>query len=141
MKTILVAVDGSEPARHALNQAAGLAREMNAQLHLAYAVALNPIPFEVSPHGVAELLANHRAFGNLVVEQARDQLPSDMKAAAVTHVRDGSPDEVINALAKELSADVVVVGNTGRGAAGRFLLGSTADRLIHTCKRPLLVVR
>lgn len=139
MKNILVAVDGSEPAGHALAHAARLARATQAQLHLAYAVPINPLPLEITAHGMAQLMTDHRAWGNLLVEKMKDELPTDV--TAITHVRDGAPVDVINELAEHLSAEVVVVGNTGRGATGRFLLGSTADRLVHTCKRPVLVVR
>jgi len=34
----------------------------------------------------------------------------------------------------------VVVGSRGRGAVTRVLLGSVADRLVHICKIPVLVV-
>jgi nucleotide-binding universal stress UspA family protein len=35
----------------------------------------------------------------------------------------------------------VVVGSTGKGAVQRLLVGSTTDRLVHICRRPVLVVR
>lgn len=139
MKNILVAVDGSEPASHALAQAARLARATSAKLHLAYAVPLNLLPVEITSQGMAELMTQHRAWGNLLVEKLKAELPTDV--TAVTHVRDGAPVDVINEMASDVGADLVVVGNTGRGATGRFLLGSTADRLVHTSKRPVLVVR
>jgi nucleotide-binding universal stress UspA family protein len=53
----------------------------------------------------------------------------------------GAPAETIADLAMDEGFDLVVVGNKGRGAVSRVLLGSVADRLTHICKRPVLVVR
>src|SRR5688572_18390474 len=107
MKRILVAVDGSDPARHAMNYAAQLAKTIDAELHLAYAVPIMPLPVEVTAHGMAELMARHRSWGDTLVETLKKELPADVNAT--THVRDGSPDEVINELANNLAADMVVV--------------------------------
>jgi nucleotide-binding universal stress UspA family protein len=37
--------------------------------------------------------------------------------------------------------DLVVIGSSGRSALPRMLLGSTAAELVHTCDRPIVVVR
>jgi nucleotide-binding universal stress UspA family protein len=44
-------------------------------------------------------------------------------------------------LAESGNFDLVVVGSKGRGAVSRMLVGSITDRLVHICKRPVLVVR
>jgi nucleotide-binding universal stress UspA family protein len=43
--------------------------------------------------------------------------------------------------AKELNADVIVMGSRGRGDIAGLLLGSTAHKVIHLSDRPVLVVR
>jgi nucleotide-binding universal stress UspA family protein len=53
----------------------------------------------------------------------------------------GAPAEVIADTAMDDGYDIVFVGNKGRGAVSRVLLGSVADRLVHICKRPVMVVR
>lgn len=48
--------------------------------------------------------------------------------------------EIIND-AEEVNADVIVMGSRGRGDLAGLLLGSTAHKVIHLSRRPVLVVR
>lgn len=48
--------------------------------------------------------------------------------------------EIVND-AKEVGADVIVMGSRGRGDIAGLLLGSTAHKVIHLSDRPVLVVR
>jgi nucleotide-binding universal stress UspA family protein len=48
--------------------------------------------------------------------------------------------EIVND-AKEVDADVIVMGSRGRGDIAGLLLGSTAHKVIHLSDRPVLVVR
>jgi nucleotide-binding universal stress UspA family protein len=48
--------------------------------------------------------------------------------------------EIVND-AKEIDADVIVLGSRGRGDLAGLLLGSTAHKVIHLSDRPVLVVR
>jgi nucleotide-binding universal stress UspA family protein len=43
--------------------------------------------------------------------------------------------------ARELDADVIVMGSRGRGDLAGLVLGSTAHKVIHLADRPVLVVR
>jgi nucleotide-binding universal stress UspA family protein len=43
--------------------------------------------------------------------------------------------------AKQVDADVIVMGSRGRGDMAGLLLGSTAHKVIHLSDRPVLVVR
>ncbi len=55
-------------------------------------------------------------------------------------VLDGDPRQVIPALAKELPADLVIVGKRGRNAMQQLLLGSTAEAVCRKAQCPVLVV-
>lgn len=48
--------------------------------------------------------------------------------------------EIVND-AREIGADVIVMGSRGRGDIAGLLLGSTAHKVIHHSDRPVLVVR
>ncbi len=58
-----------------------------------------------------------------------------------TQVVLGPVAETLAQLAAAENFDMVVVGSTGKGAVTRVLVGSVADRLVHTCLKPVLVVR
>lgn len=54
---------------------------------------------------------------------------------------EGDPGAAICDVAEEIDADLVVVGNHGRNALARLVLGSTSTYVVHHCRRPVLVVR
>src|SRR5262245_46384273 len=63
---------------------------------------------------------------------------SDLAGAAV---KTGEPHQVLIATAKDVGADLIVVGATGCGPFAAELLGSTADRVLRKATCPVLVVR
>jgi nucleotide-binding universal stress UspA family protein len=63
-----------------------------------------------------------------------------LKIAAQGEVETGGPAETLADRADRMDADLVVVGSRGLGAVKRAFLGSTSNRLVHICKRPVLVV-
>ncbi len=57
----------------------------------------------------------------------------------IVEVDEGAPDEVIIGTAKKYSADIIVMGSRTHSAIGQVLLGSTANKVIHHNKIPVLV--
>ncbi|MBX7098686.1 MAG: universal stress protein [Myxococcaceae bacterium] len=140
MKTIIAALDGSDPALHAATKAAELARALGARLVLTSVVTPVFIPMEA---GAIDLAAIEDAM-------AKDAEAQLTKAATTLQspglkidrkVLRGTTVECLIDLAQKEQADLVVVGSHGRGAVQRALLGSVSSRLVHQCPRPVLVVR
>ena len=141
--TILVGVDGSPNAAHALRWTAGLARSLGAEVVAVHAVdprlfvpaieTLGPPPATaVSEEWYAEIRA---AFEKEWVAPLRD--------AAVrfqTRFVDGSPALVLCDLAEELDADLIVVGSRGRGGFAGLVLGSVSNYVMHHSHRPVVVI-
>ncbi len=75
----------------------------------------------------------------LVNSGAEQLLHAGQKALA--EVRLGFPRKVISECAKELQADLIMVGSHGRSAIGRFLLGSVAQAVLRTAPCPVEIVR
>ena len=58
-----------------------------------------------------------------------------------THVVAGHPVRDIVDLARDLKADLLVVGASGHSALYDRMIGSRADRIVHLAPCPVLVVR
>lgn len=140
MKRIMVAVDGSEPSLHAASMAAQLARATGAMLILAHARVPVAYPAEVAWVPSPELEQAQERQAHEILKHTAESLagPGVQVTALVLH---GGAAEAIAEAATREGADLVVVGSRGRGAVARMLLGSVADRLVHICHKPVLVVR
>lgn len=70
-----------------------------------------------------------------------ENAPSCENAVASIHVIEGYPDQVILDLAKESSADMIVMGTQGHSLVDEVLVGSTTRKVLHSADRPVLVVK
>lgn len=80
-----------------------------------------------------------REATELVNSAATQLIHAEHKALA--EVRVGFPRKVISECAKELQADLIMVGSHGHGAIGRFLLGSVASAVLRIAPCPVEIVR
>lgn len=140
-KNILVPVDFSPRAQKALAFGAALARQFGARLTALHVVE---IPFVGSGVGEMELIlpleTNLRGtateqLARLVLEQVTGQVVTD------TVVRTGQPWFEIADAARQMRADLIVVGTHGYTGLKHVLLGSTAERVVRHASCPVLVVR
>jgi nucleotide-binding universal stress UspA family protein len=138
MREIVVAVDGSEGGRIALDVGIDLAQGYGAQVTAVY--VRHPQPsFVGSPY------AQRALSGEL--EKAKAALASAEAAAADAGVSlqteevEGDPAERIIELGRFRQADLIVVGSRGLGAIAGALLGSVSSKVVHHADRPVLVAR
>jgi nucleotide-binding universal stress UspA family protein len=135
---ILVAIDGSQGAQHALAKAIEVARVTGARL-IALAVE-GPLPAYAATIGeVDEVRREKDSFFSQVAERARQQAETAGVDIDV-ELRPGHAAELITTYAREHGADLVVVGHKGH-FLGDYLLGSTADRVAHHAHCPVMIVK
>ncbi|MFZ5469104.1 MAG: universal stress protein [Myxococcota bacterium] len=140
MKRILVAVDGSEPAYKGLRMAAEIARGAKASLDLIYVRLPNLLPAQVYAEVIEKIEREEQKHASeLLAKAAAEAKALEVPAEQISMV--GSPAEAIADVAESQNAWMVVVGSRGRNPVARVLLGSVADRVVHICKKPVLVVR
>ena len=142
---IIAAIDFSQPSSNVARVAARFAQRMGDKLLLVHAVEPSvmtsgsavPIPVPVGiPMDVTPLLhAAEDALHRLSEELATNGLVIDWRVAL------GTADRVIEELVAETNAALVVAGTHGRGAVGRLLIGSVAQRLLLRAPCPVLVLR
>jgi len=145
MKRVLICVDGSEASGRALEMAVELARATGVEVTVAYVVAPLVAPVDgyptavVEPGATVQLERQAREFGELVVSRAA-QHARELGAQADARVLFGEPAKALAEEAEAHDYGLVAIGSRGQNALKRALLGSTSDRLVHTCRRPVLVV-
>ncbi len=140
MKTILVAVDGSEPSLKGARLAVPLAQAVGARIELVYVIPPVLLPPSVYAETIVRLEENNQqvakealARGAAAVKEAGGESDSVM-----VH---GSPAEAIADLALADRVWGVVVAAKSHSVVSRVMLGSTTDRLVHISVKPVLVVR
>lgn len=138
MKKILVAVDGSTASIHAAKKALELASALGGRVTLVHVTPPTILPGDVPIAPISDLRESELARGAATLADVQKQL-----GAVQCETRNllGPPAEVMSDLAVSDGFDLVVVGNKGKNAVTRVLLGSVADRLVHICLKPVLVVR
>lgn len=128
-KTILLAYDGTRECRHALKEGAELAQMCGANVHLLAVV--NPsagILFAdaAEPSGLVDQEASH--FESVLEEGLA--LLRKRGLAAQGALRNGSPAEEIIDTAREIGADLIVLGHHQRAAFTRWWRGSTEGSIL-----------
>jgi nucleotide-binding universal stress UspA family protein len=138
-ETILCPTDFSAAANKAVAYAKRLAQEADAKLILMTAVEW-PFGDEVTSGAVAEL---QKSIASNAGEALTRLLPrpasNGPRAQAIVAV--GKASAAIIKVARARSADLVVMGVSGRGALDMALLGSTTHHVIREGAWPVLTVR
>src|SRR5436190_3784820 len=135
---IIAGVDGSAESRRAAWLAWRIARLVDAQCVLVHAV-----PDVWAPSGMAPLMNGAEIF---------DRVSADLRQSLARHfgagvsegagrelvVRSGRPGVVLDAVAREYEAGLIIVGGCHHGALPRGFGGSTAHYLARTSPAPVL---
>ena len=136
-KKILVAYDGSAPAKKAFDSALELAAKDGADLHVLSVVRTLDVADDVETEAVIEnSMDYHRELMEPLVQQVRDR-----RVSAQFDVVVGHPAEQIIYKSDEIKADLMVVCERGRLKFARLLLGSVSKQVVQYADRPVLVVR
>jgi len=135
---ILVPVDRSEPSDNAVEAARSLATLSGGTVYLLHVRAREVVrakfgaSFELESAEEAQaLLAKELGvLGAAAVKVTARVLRAPVEETARAIVETGD----------EVGADIIVMGSRGLSALGALVLGSTTYKVLHTAKRPVLVV-
>lgn len=141
---ILIAYDGSDAARHAIDHMASLFSGARAVIvyvrpplesvaaHLEGHPALEEVrSVEAQAHDAAERLAlEGAAYARRIGLDAEARVSSSADSVA----------DALIAIADEVDAALIVLGSRGRRELKSLLLGSVSHHVVHHARRPALVV-
>jgi universal stress protein A len=136
-KTIVVPVDFSNYSQTALNHAAQLAAESGAKLHIVHVRDELDAYADLGFTGYAPPMSHE---GELLAELKKVQ-PTVGSAEFEHKLLVGSPAAALVDYAKEVSADIIVMGTHGRKGLTRVLMGSVAEAVVRTASCPVLTVK
>ncbi len=127
---ILLAYNGSQEGKRALLECAEFAEFHNAETHLLAVASMPPSLFLTEGFVPEELLEEEKKRTQVVLEEGIKSL-TDKGFKATGHLAVGEPVEEICRLAKDLGADLVVVGhNQNTSFAARWWKGSVGASLL-----------
>ena len=159
---ILAPTDFSAPAQHALRYAFEEAKHHEAQLTLLHVIHHHPT---TEVHYITGRPENRVGMGGTdaggtlptpawsapavvlrdYVEEAlvqlRDLIPDACTTPWHVEVASGDPATAIVRTARDLGADLIIMGTHGRTGLSHILLGSVAEKVVRHASCPVLTVR
>lgn len=140
MKKLLLATDFSKGALVAEEHAITLAKALEGEIVVLHAWNLPILPFQegainASPDQIASIAASAQKELDGCVARIAARFP---RVTGMLRV-----DEAWQAIiesAKQIGADMIIVGTHGRRGLPRLLLGSVAERVVRTAPCPVLTV-
>ena len=138
--TILVAVDGSEVSKKALEAALEEARVWKSELNAVYVIETGG--FENIPaDSTMEVVYNRlETIGNEALNTAEEGAKKN-SLRYNSYIREGHAGDEIVKLSEEIGADLIVMGSHGKSGIDRLLLGSVTDFVTKHSKVSTMVVR
>jgi nucleotide-binding universal stress UspA family protein len=142
MKRILVPIDFSEQAEHAMKTAAQIARNSGGKIFLLHMLNLPSNTDDMDPHGDASSPAKvlylekiHERFEEFMQEDYLEGL--EVKEEVRFHKTFSG---IIN-YSHELNCDLIIMGSHGATGLKEMFIGSNTEKVVRNSDIPVLVVK
>ena len=136
---IVVGTDGTDRSLIAVDHAARLAAVCSAELHVVSAASPSDAVGS-EPSTMAALVALMSDASAKTAAKIGHDASKRHGVRVVEHPLVGEPASVLMAIADEIDADLIVVGNKSMSGRIRKFTGSVPSRLAHQSCRPVLIV-
>ena len=142
-KKILIPIDFSETSKIALEHAAHICEKFGSSLHLLH--VYTSINSSVLPNlDAIGYDPNDKEIKTAIIEEL-NKIGSDFqekhKVAYQIEVKEGRISREINNTAKEIKADLIVMGTHGASGFEEFFIGSNAYRTVTSSVVPVLTIQ
>ncbi len=137
---ILVPLDRSQVAEQILPHARLLAKALHIPIELLTVIDITSFAPRVGPEklGLIDTLVEE-AIGN--TQEYLKRIAASFAGDVTWVVERGRVEETIIAKAAADDGTLVAMATHGRSGINRWLLGSVAEKVLHACRNPLLLVR
>ncbi|WFN36702.1 universal stress protein [Methanomicrobium antiquum] len=138
-KKILLATDGSENARRAGRQAAGLAEELSSEIIIGYIFS--------SPPSQSKMAKANFDVHSILKEDAKNAISEtinlfeEKNLTYTLKVAIGEPASEICGIAEKENADLLIIGSRGLGTIKGAVIGSVSHKVAHQAKCPVMIVK
>jgi nucleotide-binding universal stress UspA family protein len=142
---ILLATDNSKQAEKAGESAISMG-SLGSTIIVLYVIDTDYLDALPQQDLRDQLAKNLREEGKKAVESFKEKLEEEQCAGKcqgvdlITMIKEGKPADVILKTAEEECVDHIVIGKSGKHGIEKFLLGSTADRVVRGAKIPVDVI-
>jgi nucleotide-binding universal stress UspA family protein len=133
MKNILLAYDGGEPAKRALEIAMDLTKRFEANLSVVSVVPIHPGRSPVDPWDDRSVHAQE------LLEARRSLAENGIEAEMIEPA--GDPAKEIERIATAGKFDTIVIGTRGLGTLNRVLQGSVSEHVAKNAEATVIVAR
>jgi len=142
-KKILFCTDFSENSDHAFSYAFNLTRAYDATLLILHVVVEPVCYYWSTPKGMDELIAKQADRVKQEINTRYLQKIEEFRNYEIftSETDEGGAFYEIIQVAKEESADLIVMGTHGRTGLDHLILGSTAENVVRKSPCPVLTVR
>jgi len=145
-KTILVATDGSVPAKHAVEYAAISAEKWGANLLILTVVPppstiftdIGGFSADYSVDYEKTLMSYHVGVLDDAKKSLKEKHP---KLNVSTQLKKGYVPTKILKASEESEVDLIVIGNRGLSGLTGWFLSSVTNHVVNHCTKPILVVK
>ena len=140
-ETILVPIDFSDHSKEALDTAIQLAELFGSTIHLLHCYHIQTAG--ISPYGIVLPSGYYADIRDAAEKRLNDwhAMVSEEGIKAESTLSADSPSLATNLAAKEIEADLVVMGTRGLSGLKHAMLGSVAERVVRLAPCPVLTVK
>jgi nucleotide-binding universal stress UspA family protein len=133
MKNILVAFDGGEPARKALDTGIELTKRFGGSLGVVSVIPYHPGRSPIDPW-------DNRIVHDAQLAEAREIVARQGVVAEILEPA-GDPAQAIERVAETGGYDTIIVGSRGLGSMARLLQGSVSEHVATHASATVIVAR
>jgi nucleotide-binding universal stress UspA family protein len=151
-KRILLAFDGSDASKRALEHAVEVAKKFGSRLFLVSVVPRVMMPifpdegFGAAPISAAKEFGEYQEkmsgyYKDALMKAEREIKKNTPELVVDTILELGRPSYTIIEVAEDKEIDLIIIGSRGLGGITGWILGSTSRRVVESCTKPILIVK